>query len=138
VSSLFDFLTFAMLLLVFHFDAAAFQMGWFVESLATQVLVLFVIRTVGRPWSNRPSTPLAATVIAVVILGVALPYSPLADPLGMVPLPPAFLMYLVLVIPCYLALVELLKGRLLRRRMLAADTQPRERPGARILETKVR
>ena len=115
VSSIFDFLTFAVLLRVFHFGPAAFQTGWFVESLATQVLVLFVIRTTGRPWSNRPSTPLAFTVTAVAILGVALPYSPLAHPFGMVPLPLAFLLYVALVVPIYLALVELLKGALLRR-----------------------
>jgi len=53
LSSVFDALTFAVLLLVFRFAAPAFQTGWFVESLVTQVLVVFVIRTARRPWTNR-------------------------------------------------------------------------------------
>jgi Mg2+-importing ATPase len=115
VSSIFDFLTFAALLWLFHFGSAAFQTGWFLESLSTQVLVLFVIRTMGRPWSNRPSVPLVITAVAVVVVGVVLPYSPVARPLGMVPLPPAYLLFVGLIVPSYLILVELLKGRLLRR-----------------------
>jgi Mg2+-importing ATPase len=115
VSSIFVFLTFAALLFVFHFGASRFQTGWFVESLATQVLVVFVIRTVGRPWSNPPSVPLAVTAIAVVIVGIALPYTPLAKEFGMSPLPPAYLAFVALVVPAYLVLVELLKGSILRR-----------------------
>ncbi|QSQ25235.1 magnesium-translocating P-type ATPase [Pyxidicoccus parkwayensis] len=119
VSSLFDFLTFAALLRLFHFGQSAFQTGWFIESLATQVLVLFVIRTMGRPWSNRPSVPLALTSVTVVIVGVALPYSPVAPLLKMEALPPAYLAFVALVVPTYLVLVELLKGKLLRRLMPA-------------------
>jgi Mg2+-importing ATPase len=121
VSSIFDFLTFAVLLLLFRFGRSAFQTGWFIESLATQVLVLFVIRTAGRPWSNRPSVPLAITAVVVVIVGVVLPYSPVARLLGMVPLPAAYLLYVGLVVPSYLILVQLLKGRLLRRILPAND-----------------
>ena len=73
LSSLFDFLTFALLLLVFRFAEREFQTGWFVESLTTQVLILFVIRTTGRPWKNRPSAALAFTALAVVVAGVVLP-----------------------------------------------------------------
>ena len=61
ISSIFDFLTFYILVAVFRSSEAFFHTGWFVESLATQTLVLFVIRTAGRPWSNRPSLPLAST-----------------------------------------------------------------------------
>ncbi len=115
VSSLFDFLTFGALLFVFHFGESAFQTGWFVESLATQVLVLFVIRTTGRPWTNRPSVPLAVTAIVAVLVGVLVPYTPVAAPLGMTPLPGSTLLFVGLVVPSYLILVELLKGRLLQR-----------------------
>ena len=115
VSSLFDFLTFGALLVVFHFGESAFQTGWFVESLATQVLVLFVIRTTGRPWTNRPSVPLAVTAIVAVLAGVLVPYTPVAAPLGMTPLPASTLLFVGLVVPSYLILVELLKGRLLQR-----------------------
>src|SRR5262249_18721776 len=66
VSSLFDFLTFFVLLRVLHADEALFHTGWFVESLATQVLVVFVIRTRGNPWYSRPSPVLTVTSLAVV------------------------------------------------------------------------
>jgi Mg2+-importing ATPase len=118
LSSIFDFLTFAVLLRGFDFGSTPFQTGWFVESLSTQVLVLFVIRTAGRPWTNRPSRALAITALLVVALGLVLPLTPAAGPLGMVPLPGRFYAFLALVIPVYLALVELVKGRLLGR-MLA-------------------
>jgi Mg2+-importing ATPase len=120
VSSLYDFLTFFVLLYVFGFGAEAFQTGWFVESLATQTLVLFVIRTVGRPWRDRPSGPLAITTILVVLIGIALPYTPLGAPLGLVPLPVKYFAFLAAVVATYLALVEVVKRRIARRFLVAA------------------
>jgi Mg2+-importing ATPase len=76
VSSLFDFLTFGLLLLVFHANEALFQTGWFIESLATQVLVIFVLRTRRNPLQSRPHPLLAATSVAVVVLAVGLPFTP--------------------------------------------------------------
>lgn len=61
VSSIFDFLTFFIMLQVFHASAPLFHTGWFVESLATQTLVLFIIRTTGNPLHSRPSLPLTVT-----------------------------------------------------------------------------
>ncbi|HUY19877.1 MAG TPA: magnesium-translocating P-type ATPase [Candidatus Binataceae bacterium] len=115
ISSLYDFLTFFILLQVFHASEALFHSGWFVESLATQTLVLFVIRTVGRPWSDRPSMPLAITTIAIVIVGAWLPFTRLAKPLGFVPLPLGFFLFLVAATVTYLALVEVAKHHLMRR-----------------------
>lgn len=115
ISSIYDFLTFGALLLVLHASEAAFHTGWFVESLATQTLVLFVIRTMGNPLKSRPSLPLAATTLLVVAVGLALPWTPLAGPLGFVALPPAFFAFLVLVVATYLALVQLAKRALARR-----------------------
>ena len=69
ISSIYDFLTFYVLLSLFRSSEALFHTGWFVESLATQTLVLFVIRTAGSPWSNRPSLPLASTILLVVAVG---------------------------------------------------------------------
>ena len=106
VSSLFDFLTFGVLLSVFHAAEALFQTGWFVESLATQTLVLFVIRTAGNPSRSRPSLPLAVTTVLVVLIGVLLPFTPLAGPLGFVPLPGAYFLFLGGATLTYLALVE--------------------------------
>lgn len=128
LSSLFDFVTFAILYAVFHFAEPAFQTGWFVESLTTQVLILFVIRTTGRPWKNRPSAALAITAVAVVLAGIALPYTPLAAPLGMTPLPARFFLLLAVVVPSYLVLVELVKARLLRRIVPGTTGQPSHAP----------
>jgi Mg2+-importing ATPase len=112
ISSLFDYLTFAMLLLVFHFSAAAFHTGWFVESLATQTLVLLVIRTARRPWRDRPAKALAATTIGVAVVGAILPFvPPLANALGFTPLPLAYFGILAILVPGYLVVVELVKGR---------------------------
>jgi Mg2+-importing ATPase len=116
ISSLYDGVTFLALLRVFHAGEALFQTGWFVESLATQTLVLFVIRTAGRPWRSRPSVALTATTLGVVALGLALPFTPVAPVLGLVPLPAGFFAFLAGVTVTYLAVVEAAKRRLLRSR----------------------
>lgn len=123
VSSLYDFLTFYVLLSVFQFGEVLFHTGWFLESLATQTLVLFVIRTAGRPWRQRPSSPLMVTTLVVVAIGAVLPYTPMADVLGLAPLPATYFMFLAVVVTTYLAIVEVAKQsvmrRLLRREMSA-------------------
>jgi Mg2+-importing ATPase len=118
LSSAFDLLTFFVLERVFRAEAALFHTGWFVESLATQTLVLFVIRTARSPFRSRPSRPLTITVIAIVLIGLALPYSPLAAPLGFVPLSFEYLVFVAVATAAYLALVELVKRRLLARALL--------------------
>ena len=115
VSSAFDFLTFAALLYVFRADEALFQTGWFVESLATQVLVIFVIRTRGAPWRSRPHPALATLSLAVVAIGVALPLTPLGALFGFVPPPAAFYLFLVAAVAAYLGLVEATKRLFYRR-----------------------
>src|SRR5215475_4171212 len=118
ISSLYDFLTFAILLWGFHASEALFHTGWFVESLATQTLVLFVIRTAGTPWRSRPSLPLTATTVLIVLIGLVLPFTPLATVLGFVPLPGTYFLFLAGATLTYLVLVELVKRRLMDR-MLA-------------------
>ncbi len=115
VSSIFDFLTFFLMLRVFNAGAVLFHTGWFVESLATQTLVLFSIRTAGNPFRSRPSLPLTLTTLLIVVVGFVLPYSPLAGPLGFTPLPPLYFLFLAGMIVSYLLLVELVKRRLMRR-----------------------
>jgi len=115
ISSIFDFLTFYVLLRFFHADQVFFHTGWFVESLATQTLVLFVIRTTGNPLKSRPSWPLAATVLTIVAAGNLLPFSPLAGMLGFAPLPASYFAYLAIATLVYLALVEWGKRLLLGR-----------------------
>ncbi|MFZ0102704.1 MAG: magnesium-translocating P-type ATPase, partial [Pseudolabrys sp.] len=106
VSSIFDFLTFGLLLWVFNATEALFQTGWFMESLATQVLVIFIIRTRGSPLRSRPNPVLAGTSLAVAAVGILLPYTAIGRWFGFVPLPLAFLAALGTMVVCYLVLAE--------------------------------
>ena len=112
ISSIYDFLTFAVMLKVFDAGPTLFRSGWFVESLATQTLVIFVIRTRRVPFfKSRPSLPLLLTTIACAALAVAIPYIPfIAEPLGFTSLPPTFLLVLLVMVITYLALAELGKS----------------------------
>jgi Mg2+-importing ATPase len=117
VSSLFDFLTFYVLLRVLHATEPLFHTGWFVESLATQTLVLFVIRTMGNPLVSRPSAALTATTLAIVVIGLALPATPLAKLLGFTVPPLSYFAFLVVATLTYLALVEVVKRALVDYRV---------------------
>jgi P-type Mg2+ transporter len=110
ISSVFDFLTFALMLGLFHAGPDLFRAGWFAESLATQTLVIFAIRTRRSPFTrSRPSTPLLVAVLVTVAVGVALPMSPLSSLLGFAPLPLGFFLALVGMVIAYLVLIELSK-----------------------------
>ena len=89
------------------------------ESLATQTLVLFVIRTVGNPLHSRPSVALTLTTLTVVVVGVALPYTPLALSLGFTPLPGRYFVFLALVALTYLGFAEFVKRRLFQKHLVA-------------------
>ena len=109
VSSLFDFLTFYVLLAVLKANEALFQTGWFVESLATQVLVIFVIRTRRNPFTSRPHAALAATSVAVVLAALTLPLTGLGQYFGFHPPPLEFLAILAVLVVAYLGIVEVAK-----------------------------
>ena len=79
ISSLFDFLTFFVMLTVFHAGEALFQTGWFIESMATQVLVIFIIRTRKNPFRSRPNPWLIACSLTVVAVAVLLPFTPVSE-----------------------------------------------------------
>jgi len=112
ISSVFDFLTFGLLLLLLGLNERSFQTGWFIESLFTQVLVILVIRTRRSPfWQSRPSPQLLAAIVAALAAAVIVPLSPVGDLLGFSPLPLAFWPLLGLIVAAYLALVELTKRR---------------------------
>jgi Mg2+-importing ATPase len=119
ISSAFDFLTFFVLLRLFHADEALFHSGWFVESLCTQTLVLFVIRTNERPWRSRPSAALTASVVMVVAFGAVLPATPLAPVLGFTPMPAAYFAFVAIATAAYLGIVEIVKRALVRHGALA-------------------
>jgi Mg2+-importing ATPase len=109
VSSLFDFLTFFMLYKVLGAGAPLFQTGWFVESLSTQVLVIFVIRTRRNPFQSRPSGALAVASLAVVLTGLLLPFTPAGTALGFVRPPLVFFPILAGTVAAYLGAVEIVK-----------------------------
>jgi Mg2+-importing ATPase len=115
ISSIFDFLTFYTLLRYFHASARLFHTGWFVESLATQTLVLFVIRTMGNPFRSRPSRSLTVTTLLIVGVGVVLPMTPLAALLGFARLPASYFAFLIPATLAYLVLVDVAKRQLARR-----------------------
>jgi Mg2+-importing ATPase len=109
VSSVFDFLMFFILLKVFSAGETLFHTGWFIESIATQVLVIFVIRTRGSPFKSRPNIALAVTSLMVVLVAAALPFTPFAAQLGFVAPPPLFFLILLAMVLCYLVAVEFVK-----------------------------
>ncbi|MGZ4520381.1 MAG: magnesium-translocating P-type ATPase [Mycobacteriaceae bacterium] len=107
ISSLFDFVLFGVMLGVFHAGPELFRTGWFVESLATQTLVIFAVRTRRVPFlRSRPSWPLATAALGIVALGIGLTLTPLAGPLGFVSLPIGFFLVLVGMLLAYLLLIE--------------------------------
>jgi P-type Mg2+ transporter len=129
ISSIFDFVTFGVMLGVFAAGAALFRSGWFVESLATQTLVIFVIRTRRSPFfRSRPSRPLLLAALSCVAVGAVLPFTPLASPLGFEALPAAFFLALVLMVVAYLTLVENAKRWFFSREAAAARPRRRARP----------
>ncbi|HXU92942.1 MAG TPA: magnesium-translocating P-type ATPase [Gallionella sp.] len=109
ISSVFDFLTFYIMLVVLHADEKLFQTGWFVESLCTQVLVIFIIRTRGNPLRSRAHPMLMAASLAVVTIAVFLPFTPIGLHFGFVPPPAKFYLILGAMVLIYLAVVELAK-----------------------------
>jgi Mg2+-importing ATPase len=120
ISSIYDFLTFGVLLWMFHAstNAPLFRTGWFVESLATQTLVVFVIRTAGNPFRSRPSGRLLIAVIAIAAAGTLMPYTPLGALLGFIPLPVSLLGAIALLTLTYLFVVQVVKTWFYRRHAL--------------------
>jgi len=106
ISSLFDFLTFYLLISLFNAHESLFRTGWFVESIATQVLVIFVIRTRRNPLRSHPNHWLVLTSLGVVVTAMLLPFTPLAPYLGFTPLPLSFFGLLTVLLISYLVMVE--------------------------------
>ncbi len=124
ISSLFDYLTFFAMLYIFNAGAPLFQTGWFLESLSTQTLVIFIIRTRRIPfYKSKPSRALLFSSLGAITIALVLPFSPLGAFLRLVPPPPAFLLLLALFVGGYLSLAEVLK-RLFYRRLAKRFDRP--------------
>jgi Mg2+-importing ATPase len=101
------------------YAAALFSTGWFVESLMTQTLIVHIIRTNQIPFiQSRASWQLTLTTFSIIGIGVWLPFSPLAQYLGFVPLPWQFWPLLVVTLICYVGLTQLIKAWMLRKRWI--------------------
>jgi Mg2+-importing ATPase len=109
LSSAFDLLTFGGLLFFFHAAPAAFQTTWFLESMATQILVIFVIRTNGRPWKDLPRPLLAASSLGALVVAMVLPFTPAARLFGFQAPPLAITGGVGLLVVVYLVCAELVK-----------------------------
>ncbi|GAB3979558.1 magnesium-translocating P-type ATPase [Actinoallomurus acanthiterrae] len=131
LSSLFDLTMFWLLRAVFDAGPSLFRASWFVESLATQTLVIFLVRTRRTPfWRSRPGAVVAAAALAVVAVGAALPFMPFAADLGFSRVTGAILAVTAGIVLAYLALVELIKARFYRAQPvpdLGRGTHPHRR-----------
>jgi Mg2+-importing ATPase len=129
ISSAFDFLTFGTLRIGFAADETLFRSGWFLESVATELAVLFVLRT-RRPFvRSRPSPLLAMGSAGIAVLTLAILYGPLAGTLDLAPLPAPVLAALVLITGLYVAATEI--GKVVFYRRLGRGTAPRPVAAAR-------
>jgi Mg2+-importing ATPase len=122
VSSVFDFLTFYVLLYLIGASEALFQTGWFIESITTQVLVVFAIRTRRSVFRSRPHVFLVAMALGVISVAIALPLLPVGGWLGFVAPPPLFFGFLIGATLAYIAIVEFTKRVFYR---VMAPTSPR-------------
>lgn len=107
ISSIYDFLTYGVMLFIFHANASLFHTGWFIESLCTQTLVIYVIRTGKVPFlESRPSGFLVLTSLVIISIGMIIPFTPLAGPFGFTAPPPAYFAVLFFIVLTYLFLVQ--------------------------------
>jgi Mg2+-importing ATPase len=123
VSSIFDFLTFFVMIFVFKASAPLFQTAWFIESLFTQTLVIFAIRTRKTPfYRSKPSGLLLVNIIVILVLAIALPFTFIGGFFSFVVLPLRFLLMLVVFIAAYLGLVEIMKIWFYRRYAMMGES----------------
>jgi P-type Mg2+ transporter len=109
LSSVFDFITFGVLLTVFRATPEQFRTGWFIESLLTELVIALVVRTRRPFFRSRPGTFLLWSTVALLAITVAIPYVPGAGVIGLVPLPPALVGTVLAITAAYVVAAELTK-----------------------------
>jgi Mg2+-importing ATPase len=109
VSSIFDFLTFGVLLFLLHASERQFQTGWFMESVVSATMIVLVIRTRKPFFRSRPGKLLVLATLLVIGAVIALPYTPIAPVFKFEPLPPVFLLTLAVIVGLYVAMAEIAK-----------------------------
>jgi len=139
ISSIFDFLTFFIMLNVFNATEPVFQTAWFIESLCTQTLVIFAIRTRKTPFfKSKPSPLLLLSSLGVVAFALIMPFTPLGDWFQFIEPPITFMMILVVFIVAYFALVETVKMLFYRRHAHSLEQMPVPRKATPYLTPMVR
>jgi len=109
VSTVFDLITFAVLIFIFRADETLFRTGWFIESLLTALLMVFSIRTRHALFDSRPHGLVAALALGICALGVALPFTTLGDWLRLVPPPAGYFGFLLAIVAAFLVAIEVAK-----------------------------
>ena len=115
LSSVFDYLTFGILLLVLHAGMVEFRTGWFLESVVSASLIVLIVRSRRPLLRSTPGKYLLWATIAVAAVTLVLPYTPLAGPFGFAPLPPLFLVVLGVIVLLYCVAAEAMKSYFYRR-----------------------
>ena len=110
LSSVFDYLTFAMLIWVLHASPELFRTGWFIESVISASMIVLIIRTRRPFYKSRPGKWLALATLAIILVTIAIPFTPLAKPIGFQKLPLNFFPALAGVLVLYVISAELVKG----------------------------
>jgi len=120
ISSIFDITTFCLMYFVFGANTpekqSLFHSGWFVEGLLSQTLIIHMIRTAKLPFfQSVAATPLLILTLAIMCVGIVIPYSPLGEAVGMVPLPLAYFPWLAATLLSYCLLTQVVKQWYIRR-----------------------
>lgn len=116
ISSIFDFITFGVLWFMFHASESLFHTGWFLESLCTQTLVIYIIRTGKKPFiESKPSQFLMFTSIYIVTIGLFIPFTPLGKYFGFVAPPLSYFLALTGIVGSYLLLVQIVKKLFIKK-----------------------
>ncbi len=120
LSSIFDYITFAVMFFVFKANTpehqSLFQTGWFVEGLLSQTLIVHIIRTKKIPFiQSWAAAPVVALTSLIMLLGIMIPFTPLAGYLKMQPLPLSYFPYLIAILTGYCILTQLVKQWFIRK-----------------------
>jgi Mg2+-importing ATPase len=108
-SSIFDIITFFVLLFILRVKESSFQTGWFVESVLCQLFILFIIRTHKNFFKSNPGKYLTLLSVLGLVLTIALPYTIVANIVGLVPIPLFNLVILLSIVAVYIITADILK-----------------------------
>jgi len=116
INTLYDLIALAILVFFFKASAITFRTGWFIESISTQILVFFVIRTRKSPfWKSKPGKGILISCLAMFAFALIVPYTPLGNIFGFTPLPALYFVFLAGMIITYLLLAEIGKRIFFRK-----------------------